>query len=81
MALGEPAPGDEALSGVGLLMNLRKAANHPLLIRDHYDDETVRTLARTLKTKDSGHRDAVRYGPLNEVGDGRAASIPRMEQS
>ena len=59
MALGEPAPGDEALSGVGLLMNLRKAANHPLLIRDHYDDETVRTLARTLKTKDSGHRDAV----------------------
>ena len=29
-------------SGVGLLMNLRKAANHPLLIRNLYDDDKVK---------------------------------------
>eukprot|EP00095_Tigriopus_kingsejongensis_P007896 maker-scaffold1406_size42870-snap-gene-0.11 protein:Tk07896 transcript:maker-scaffold1406_size42870-snap-gene-0.11-mRNA-1 annotation:"low quality protein: swi snf-related matrix-associated actin-dependent regulator of chromatin subfamily a containing dead h box 1-like" len=45
-------------TGVGLLMNLRKAANHPLLIRYHYDDAKVKLLARTLKKQDSGHKEA-----------------------
>ena len=25
-------------SGIGMLMNLRKVANHPLLVRDQYDE-------------------------------------------
>ena len=45
-------------SGVGMLMNLRKIANHPLLIRNHFDASQVRTLARVLK-KDSSHSQAV----------------------
>ena len=46
-------------SGVGLLMNLRKAANHPLLLRNHYDGEQIRVLARLLKRQDAGHQQAV----------------------
>lgn len=53
------APRHPGESGVGLLMNLRKAAQHPLLIRHHYDGEAIRTLARTLKKQDSGHANAV----------------------
>jgi len=52
------APRDPNESGVGLLMNLRKAANHPLLIRSHYNEELIRKLARKLKKLDSGHREA-----------------------
>jgi SWI/SNF-related matrix-associated actin-dependent regulator 1 of chromatin subfamily A len=44
-------------SGVGMLMNLRKIANHPLLIRRHFDNEQVRVLARLLK-RDHTHKDA-----------------------
>jgi len=36
-------------SGIGMLMNLRKLANHPLLIRDQYTDKELKTIARTLK--------------------------------
>ena len=46
-------------SGVGLLMNLRKAGNHPLLLRNHYDKSGVRNLARLLKKNDPGHAKAV----------------------
>ena len=46
-------------SGVGLLMNLRKASNHPLLLRNHYDKAGVRNLARLLKKNDPGHAKAV----------------------
>jgi len=44
-------------SGVGMLMNLRKIANHPLLTRHHYDDSQLRALARILK-RDPSHKDA-----------------------
>merc|ERR1719268_432330 len=44
-------------------MNLRKTANHPLLyscqIRDQYDDHKLGVIARLLKTRDSGHKDAL----------------------
>jgi SWI/SNF-related matrix-associated actin-dependent regulator 1 of chromatin subfamily A len=40
-----------------MLMNLRKIANHPLLIRRHFDDRQIKTLARLLKQDDS-HKDA-----------------------
>ena len=33
--------GEAADSGIGMLMNLRKCANHPLLIRDHYDQHKL----------------------------------------
>merc|ERR1719479_868164 len=45
-------------SAIGMLMNLRKTANHPLLIRNHFDNSQIRTLARMLK-KDSSHINAV----------------------
>ena len=28
-------------SGIGMLMNLRKVANHPLLVRDQYDEHQL----------------------------------------
>jgi len=46
-------------SAIGMLMNLRKTANHPLLIRDQYDDHKLGVMARLLKTRDSGHKEAV----------------------
>jgi len=51
--------GEAADSGIGMLMNLRKCANHPLLIRDHYDTAKLEVMARLLKTRDSGHKQAI----------------------
>lgn len=51
--------GEAADSGIGMLMNLRKCANHPLLIRDHYDLHKLEVMARLLKTRDSGHKQAI----------------------
>ena len=51
--------GEAADSGIGMLMNLRKCANHPLLIRDHYDIHKLEVIARLLKTRDSGHKQAI----------------------
>jgi len=53
----EIEPGAE--SGIGMLMNLRKTANHPLLVRDQYTDAQLEEIARLLKTKDSGHKNAI----------------------
>jgi SWI/SNF-related matrix-associated actin-dependent regulator 1 of chromatin subfamily A len=41
-----------------MLMNLRKIANHPLLIRHQFDDKKIRDLARVLKREDPSHMDA-----------------------
>merc|ERR1719427_1666727 len=54
---GQSASGAD--SAIGMLMNLRKTANHPLLIRDQYDDHKLGVIARLLKTRDSGHKEAV----------------------
>ena len=35
-------------NGIAQLMQLRRAANHPLLLRTHYSDDKVRELARSL---------------------------------
>jgi len=53
------ATGGAADSGIGMLMNLRKCANHPLLIRNQYDDHKLDVMARLLKTRDSGHKEAL----------------------
>ena len=45
-------------SAIGMLMNLRKIANRPLLIRNHFDNSQIRSLAKMLK-KDSSHINAV----------------------
>jgi len=52
---GESSGADSA---IGMLMNLRKTANHPLLVRDQYDDHQLKVIARLLKTRDSGHKEA-----------------------
>merc|ERR1712051_1132321 len=51
--------GGESSSGVEKLMNLRKVANHPLLVRKLYTDKQVNSLAKILKTQDAGHKQAV----------------------
>merc|ERR1719225_2432777 len=53
------ATGEAADSGIGMLMNLRKCANHPLLIRNQYDEHKLEVIARLLKTRDSGHKQAI----------------------
>merc|ERR1712106_1092783 len=52
------ATGETADSGIGMLMNLRKTANHPLLVRDQYDNHKLDVMARLLKTRDTGHKEA-----------------------
>merc|ERR1719228_3222433 len=51
--------GEAVDSGIGMLMNLRKTANHPLLVRDQYTNHQLEVMARLLKTRDSGHKEAV----------------------
>ena len=50
-----------------MLMNLRKIANHPLLIRNHFDNSQIRTLARVLK-KDPSHSEAVEKFITEDLG-------------
>ena len=55
------ATGEAADSGIGMLMNLRKCANHPLLIRDQYDDRKLEVgesdiAVRKSEQNISGHR-------------------------
>ncbi|XP_050076976.1 SWI/SNF-related matrix-associated actin-dependent regulator of chromatin subfamily A containing DEAD/H box 1 homolog [Anopheles maculipalpis] len=38
------------ISGMSIMMHLRKLANHPLLMRYHYSDEDVRKMATKLAT-------------------------------
>ncbi len=57
--MGMLRPKGHQESGVGLLMNLRKAANHPLLLRSHYDRTKIRTMAKLLKKNCSSHMNAV----------------------
>ncbi|XP_015792513.1 SWI/SNF-related matrix-associated actin-dependent regulator of chromatin subfamily A containing DEAD/H box 1 [Tetranychus urticae] len=43
--------------GAGMLMELRKAANHPLLLRRHYNADKLREMARLMLTEPT-HADA-----------------------
>lgn len=40
----------EKQSGMSILMDMRKLANHPLLMRSYYSDETVMKIAKMLST-------------------------------
>jgi len=44
-------------SGIGMVTNLRRIANHPLLIRNHFDENQIKQLAHILKN-DESHADA-----------------------
>lgn len=37
-------------SGIGIMMDMRKIANHPLLMRTHYSDKTLMKIAHMLST-------------------------------
>lgn len=37
-------------SGIAIMMNMRKLANHPLLLRDYYTDEIVHGVAKKLSS-------------------------------
>lgn len=50
-------PEEKFQKGAGMLMNLRKAANHPLLLRQYYDDQKLRKMSQ-LMLKEPSHRDA-----------------------
>ncbi|KAL0107362.1 hypothetical protein PUN28_015725 [Cardiocondyla obscurior] len=43
------------VNGTGMMMQLRKLANHPLLIRDYYDEEKLKAIASRL-AKESGYK-------------------------
>jgi SWI/SNF-related matrix-associated actin-dependent regulator 1 of chromatin subfamily A len=55
---GGEAPKKGADSGIGMLMNLRKVANHPLLVRNHYDNNQIKMIGKELK-KDDSHKNAL----------------------
>lgn len=40
--------GDNAGGGAGMVMQLRKLANHPLLIRNIYTDEKLKEMSRKI---------------------------------
>ncbi|XP_012224295.1 SWI/SNF-related matrix-associated actin-dependent regulator of chromatin subfamily A containing DEAD/H box 1 homolog isoform X1 [Linepithema humile] len=42
-------------SGTGMMMQLRKLANHPLLVRDYYDEEKLKAIASRL-AKERGYK-------------------------
>ena len=41
-------PEEKFKRGAGMLMELRKMANHPLLVRKHYDNRTLKLMAKAL---------------------------------
>ncbi|XP_011698667.1 PREDICTED: SWI/SNF-related matrix-associated actin-dependent regulator of chromatin subfamily A containing DEAD/H box 1 homolog [Wasmannia auropunctata] len=43
------------VNGTGMMMQLRKLANHPLLVRDYYDEKKLRTIASRL-AKEPGYK-------------------------
>ncbi|XP_077268137.1 SWI/SNF-related, matrix-associated actin-dependent regulator of chromatin, subfamily a, containing DEAD/H box 1 isoform X3 [Temnothorax americanus] len=43
------------VNGTGMMMQLRKLANHPLLVRDYYDEKKLKTIASRL-AKESGYK-------------------------
>ncbi|XP_025099319.1 SWI/SNF-related matrix-associated actin-dependent regulator of chromatin subfamily A containing DEAD/H box 1B-like isoform X2 [Pomacea canaliculata] len=48
--------GTEAGGGIAMFMQLRKAANHPLLLRNHYTEERLKKMAEAL-AKEPSHRE------------------------
>ncbi|CAG2177919.1 unnamed protein product [Oppiella nova] len=48
-------------SGNSMLMDLRKVANHPLLIRQHYDDNKLRLMSQQMLSEHraKGHRESL----------------------
>ncbi|XP_071630376.1 SWI/SNF-related matrix-associated actin-dependent regulator of chromatin subfamily A containing DEAD/H box 1 homolog [Temnothorax longispinosus] len=43
------------VNGTGMMMQLRKLANHPLLVRDYYDEKKLKAIASRL-AKESGYK-------------------------
>ncbi|KAK0178638.1 hypothetical protein PV327_007514 [Microctonus hyperodae] len=43
------------VNGIGMMMQLRKLANHPLLVRDYYDEDQLDEIAKKL-AKDSTYK-------------------------
>jgi len=37
------------VNGTGMMMQLRKLANHPLLVRDHYDENKLKVCTQFMK--------------------------------
>ena len=50
--------GDELNKRMDVMVDLRKATNHPLLLRHHYTDHTLHCMVRAI-LKEPSHRDAV----------------------
>ncbi|CAL1684871.1 unnamed protein product [Lasius platythorax] len=45
----------DGVNGVGMMMQLRKLANHPLLVRDYYDEKKLKAIANRL-VKEPGYK-------------------------
>ncbi|GIY58865.1 hypothetical protein CEXT_191921 [Caerostris extrusa] len=48
---------DVSSSGAGMMMQLRRAANHPLLLKRFYDDDKLKKMAKAM-LKEPTHREA-----------------------
>ena len=48
MSLDEELRDKSIPNGAGMLMQLRKAANHPLLHRKHYDSDKLRKMSKLM---------------------------------
>ncbi|XP_053987449.1 SWI/SNF-related matrix-associated actin-dependent regulator of chromatin subfamily A containing DEAD/H box 1 homolog [Hylaeus anthracinus] len=51
----EEADQSTEVNGVGMMMQLRKLANHPLLTRDHYDESKLKIISERL-AKEQGYK-------------------------
>ena len=51
-------PEEKVKRGTGMLMELRKVANHPLLIRNYYNDKLLKQMAATLVKKEEYYKTA-----------------------
>lgn len=45
----------DGVNGIGMMMQLRKLANHPLLVRDYYDEKKLKAIANRL-VKEPGYK-------------------------
>lgn len=50
-------PSDNMSMGLSVIMDLRKIAMHPLLLRQHYDDSRLHQMSRAI-LQDPAHCDA-----------------------
>lgn len=52
-----------------MLMDLRKAANHPLLLRNHYDDKLLRKMAKAVAKEETDRNEDYLFEDMQALND------------